>query len=206
MKFSCILLLVLTVSLISDVVVMQPDGADGKDTYVTTAYPDDNFGDHYDLFCGYAYTDQYWAYIQFNELDEPQYQGANVLSAYLSLYVFDRDGSGNFYIGFADDPWDEFTVTWQNRPGPAGAGFIPADYPVGYEWVNYDVTTLVQSWLDGTEPHNGFILFDEDTSTQRFFTVYSSDYPQNELSPQLILSYEPASLEASTWGLIKHTF
>lgn len=206
MKVLCILLLTLTVSLISDVVVMQPDGADGKDTYVTTAYPDDNYGNYNVLLCGYAFTNQYWAYIQFNELDEPQYQGANVLSAYLSLYVIDRDGSGNFYIGFPVDPWDELSVNWNNRPGPAGAGFIPADYPVGNEWVNYNVTTLVQAWLDGTEPHNGFILFDEDTSSQRYLRVYSSDYSQTEFAPQLIMSYEPLSLDASTWGLIKHSF
>ena len=83
-----------------------------------------------------------------------------------------------------------------------------ADYPDFTGWVNYDVTELVQAWLNGTVPHHGFVLHDYTSSTNRGFHMHSSDCQTSpDLRPELILSYDPqGSLDTSTWGKIKTVF
>lgn len=60
----------------------------------------------------------------------------------------------------AGGSWDEQTLTWLTQ-GP----FLPAGGPEDSvtqtgvnQWVSFDVTSLVRSWLDGSAANNGFVL------------------------------------------------
>ncbi|MBD3277171.1 MAG: DNRLRE domain-containing protein [Candidatus Aegiribacteria sp.] len=208
MKLFIFIALCLVSTVLSDVAVMQPGPAEGKDSEANELFPDSNYGLYSNIKCGFQAGYWAWTYVEFEELNEAQYQGANVLSAYLSLYVITSNGTGQYLIGTPDGPWDESTITWNNKPDPSGTVTILADYPEFSGWVNYDVTELVQAWLNGTVPHHGFLLHDFSTSTNRYFHFYSSDYQTSpDFRPELILSYDPqGSLDTSTWGRIKNVF
>ncbi len=56
-------------------------------------------------------------------------------------------------------PWAEMSVTWNNQPGTTqsyGAASIPADTNWGYR--QFDITDLVQDWINGTQPEYGIMV------------------------------------------------
>lgn len=205
MRFAVLALLAAGVTL-ADVAVLQPDAAAGKDALVHMDYPDENFGDLIDLITGVTATQAaVRSFIEFTELNDPQYQGATVTSAYLALYCRDHYGSGLFFIASADAYWEEDVITWNNAPSWVSGSQLPADFPSAAGWINFDVTGIVQSWLDGSVPNNGFILF-ADGVLEQWMTVCSSDWSSVEEAPKLIVAYEPLGLSQTTWAGVKGSY
>jgi len=185
-------------------VTFQPDAAVGKDAFVVDGAPSSNTGADPELSVGKWTGSTYYSFIEFVELNGAAYQGVTVNSATLMLYLELAGGAGNEYeVGICANSWDEMTITWNNAPSALDAH--TEYYPSAVGWLAIDVTGNVQSWLDGSNPNNGFILFDLAGTTE-YITPYSSDFTDPDLHPQLILDYNPLALDGTTWVLIKAGF
>lgn len=103
--------------------------------------------------------------------------------------------------------WNEATVIWNNRPawGSYAYGYITTDYSIG--WWSFDVTDLVQDWLDEVYPNYGVSITHPGggCSPPR---VCASEYSpvDSTLCPILTIEYSETGVEEASWGQIKATF
>ena len=140
--------------------------------------------------------------IDFTGLNLPP--NATVSSATLKLYQHTRTGSGTLSVGAypLNRPWVESEVTWTRASGSAaapvrwdepGANGVPADRgatPVdvrgvtaAYEWKSWNVTSIVQGWIDNPGSQYGIKLqAGGNTRDQTFAYFYSN---QNAAYPTL---------------------
>jgi hypothetical protein len=184
--------------------ILQPDGAASKDAGIFETNPNTEYGDYEFFWTGYdeGYAD---SLIKFNELDA--YAGATVTYAELNLYCFDEWGTltGDNRVFRADAAWDESTVTWNNAPGYESTMWEGFDAPAVDDWLTVDVTTLVESWLDGSYPHHGFyIASDQATNGGRYF--YSGESTEETLRPYIYMEYSCDAIAPASLGEIKATF
>ncbi len=118
--------------------------------------------------------------------------GATLVSASLNLYVWQiSDQTVNAHRVTAD--WDEMVVTWNNFGGAYDAA-VEASLLVdagGYH--SFDVTALVQAWLDGTHPNYGFLLEQGTTYPNSMFI--SRDHTDGNMTPVLEVCYMMSGVE-----------
>ncbi len=205
MRTITLILLALVLVAGATTVTFQPDATVGKDAFTTSVAKDSNFGDQHILMLGRADGVFMYTFIEFTELNDPQYQGATVNSAHLKLRV-DIIGSGTsstdqYEIGPCSTAWVEDTITWNNQPSVHES--VTLNYTTDFGWVSIDVTSWVQKWLDGTWDNYGFSLFDEDGNYEENHS-YSSDFPHVLVfRPRLVMEYSDSAIEEATWGQIK---
>ncbi|MCD6518678.1 MAG: DNRLRE domain-containing protein [Anaerolineae bacterium] len=136
--------------------------------------------------------------------------GVTIMDARLWLYT-------SHYKSHAQDmtvsvyglkrPWSEMEVTWnQASSGVAwtqgGADDTLDDRdasPSGSElvsemnaWYGFDVTSLVQAWVDGTRPNYGMLLLATGNTVEMSF--WSSEYSIENLRPKLVVQYTYGSV------------
>ncbi len=111
--------------------------------------------------------------------------GAVLVSADLYVYAFHTAGQ-TVNVHRITGPWVEMEVTWNNFGG-SFAPEIEGSFTTGAPgWYSVEVTTLVQSWLDGEYENHGFFLEQGETDYNRYF---SSEYATIELRPKLVLCF-----------------
>jgi hypothetical protein len=132
----------------------------------------------------------------------------SVDSALLEVYEDLTSDAGVTFCAYrvlAD--WNEETVLWGSRPawGTSAYGYIVTDYSIG--WWSFDVTDLVQDWLDGVYPNYGVSITHPGggCSPPR---VCASEYSQVDLSlcPKLTIVYTETAVDDASWGQIKACF
>lgn len=129
--------------------------------------------------------------------------GVTINQATLSVYEYIVGSSGaTFGVYRIIDEWDEMTVLWSNRPSWTGSqDSVTCDGATG--WWDFNITQLVQDWVDETEENHGVSIF-YPSSGCTFPHIYSSDYGTEEFRPKLEIDYTPPSgLEPASWGEIK---
>ena len=118
--------------------------------------------------------------------------GATLTSASLNLYVWQvSDKTVNAHRVTAD--WDEMVITWNNFGGAFDAA-VEASLLVdagGYH--SFDVTALVQAWLDGTHPNYGFLLEQGTTFPRSIFI--SREHADASMNPFLEVCYMMGGVE-----------
>ena len=168
--------------------VLQPDGDNGKDAFIHTVHPDMNFGDLVWLTINNAGTDH--GLIEFDVSTVPS--NATINSATLELL---EDGNCSFNtnsieVHTNEGPWSESSVTWNSAPtyGPLlvtntgeGAGSV-------CEWLVFDVTAIVQDWVDGTGTNYGFRITGPSNGDV-VKNILSSDYGIAAERPILRVDY-----------------
>jgi len=200
------------VCLASFEVTLQPDDDEGNDTSTDEYYPDSNYGD--ETFFG-VIGDSSYAFIEFRELDDYVGRGYTVLSAELWLTLFNnwKDtaliqtrplSEDEIWIAPVDAAWEEMEITWNNQPGiieayAAEHTFDAPDYGEMY-WESFDLTELVQSWLDGDIPHHGIRMYDG------YLQAISDDDPFITYDPRLIMTLSGTDIEEVSFGWIKAQF
>ena len=129
--------------------------------------------------------------------------GSSVLSATLELYAYDaQSGTAvdvEVYPVLAE--WSELEATWNRRdageawsePGCAGAGTDRAVLPSSVarldgdeRWYGFDVTTVVQEWVGGSDNH-GVLLAVAPTSSTNTYYLRSADYWEAAQRPRLTI-------------------
>jgi hypothetical protein len=129
------------------------------DSYVNELAPTTNYGSSVDLFVGRTITPQGAGrcriLVRFNIDDLPE--GATVTLAELNMYSDGEPGSLVVLAKRIVNIWSESLVTWNNQPNrttPQGVRAINATQG----WYRWDVTAVVQGWVNGTYAANGLML------------------------------------------------
>lgn len=131
-------------------------------------------------------------FVQFSLTSIPG--TATILSARLRLSLFVLVGGARTYqVRPVDRAWSEATITWNTPMGLIGAPIpattCPAD--LGECWMEWDVTTDVQYFVNGTWTNNGWRIKDSDetSTTQKKGRLRHKESPGN--NPQLVVTYRP---------------
>jgi hypothetical protein len=90
--------------------------------------------------------------------------------------------------------WLENSVTWNNAPGFGSAYGSKSIRKEDFGWYEFDVTTLVAAWYNGTYPNYGLILRGPEISggdsSWRSFSTREGTF-----APQLIVEYQATPTE-----------
>ena len=187
-------------------IVLQPDAIQGKDAYLRSLSPNDNFGAHPDL-AAHAWTfdgNEVIArgIIDFDLSGIPG--GATINAARLSLYSYNSpangahstlSGSNESTISRVTSSWDENTVTWNNQPSTTTQNqvLLPASTNPIQDYPNIDVTDLVQDMIDDPGNSHGFLFKLVTEQYYRRMLFASSDNADPALHPKLEICYAMAT-------------
>lgn len=139
-------------------------------------------------------------HIQF---DVSGFGAGTVTSATLRLFHdFNGQNGVTYNVHRVVDAWDEGTLTYNNRPDLAvatSASLTIADFSTGV-WREFDVTALVQAWVDGAEANNGMALKRDPNSSPWCYFRSKENLDGN--NPELVVNVvpEPASMAALGLG------
>jgi hypothetical protein len=170
---------------------LQPVGTDGKDAFVSDLYPDFNFASHSNIIVGSRETGTYRGYLQFDLPTIPD--GAVVETARLGLLYFDNkpEVAGNIGVYAVEESWNENDISWDNQPScsstPDNISNVPSS--AGLSFVYWDISDLVQSWLDGSVPNYGMMLKNPEENNWQAWKYFRSSNYYSEYSPMLIIDY-----------------
>jgi hypothetical protein len=129
----------------------------------------------------------------------------NVDSATLEVYEKTVGDTGVSYgVYRIQESWEEDTVIWANRPSWGASAFdvVTSDSSPG--WWSFDVTALVQHWIDETYPNYGFAITHPGGGCSPSL-VNSSEYgiTDPDQVPTLTIEYTVTDIEPTSWGSIK---
>lgn len=108
--------------------------------------------------------------------------------------------------------WSSASITWKNKPSytTTNESTLSAVYSSGSAWYTMDVSSIVQSWVNGTYSNYGFVLKDlNENDSDHWTTIYSSDAPSPH-KPELYISYvtesQSLSVSSTTSGYLSAGF
>lgn len=173
------------------------------DTFIQYYLPDTNYCQSHEL---YAVTGNKAAtLIRFDlsalpdsladlNVDSP------ILEAKLVFYAVQGNKGAAFGLYLPYKSWDPCAVTWNKpweRPGADGLSDREFDPRVQVQTkaapgtVEFDVTGLVQYWLREPPNNYGVIIKSLDTSFPSHHIFFSSEHPDQNGRPKLVIKYEP---------------
>lgn len=187
----------------------QP-GSDGKDTYIVSGSPNQNFGASVDM--DIKGDDNRRVLMEFDLSGIPA--DAIIKTATLTLYVTGTGAPPNPVINVSriNTTWEEGTgtgsitndgATWNNASGAkrwttSGGDFDPTVWATttitgANQYYGWDVTELVRSWTNGTYTNYG-LLIRTATANSGITTFASSDNANASIRPNLTITYVTPSL------------
>lgn len=147
--------------------------------------------------------DNFYALLRFDVLSAIP-ANVTVSSAILRVYEFDQVGPESFSVSahkvMADD-WIELFARWTRATlfglwtaGPGGtfdaSVLDTATVNTGVDTREWDVTALVQEWVDGVSPDYGVQLIHDGVAGGNYMGFYSRNSNQPE-KPTLTVTYVP---------------
>jgi hypothetical protein len=182
--------------------VLQPAGTLGKDAFIDSRMSTNNYGNHID-FPSMAWTNgatpvNARGLIDFDFSSIPS--GATINSASLSLYSYNSpangshstlNGSNESVLSRVTSSWNENTVTWDNQPSITTQNqvFLPASVNSIQDYLNIDVTNMVQDMMNDPANSHGFLLKLVTEEFYRRMIFASSDNSDQSLHPKLEVTY-----------------
>lgn len=179
---------------------LQPDSIIGKDAVFGLIVPNRNNAEGEDLHL-YAWTQggrlnvNRFA-IDFDISSIPT--GAIIDSAYLSLYFNNTSVYGTKHIGENDfliqritSQWNEYTITWNTQPSSTTNNqiFISKSTSPTQDFINMNVTNLVQDMIDDKANSHGFLFKLQNENPYTILLLASSDHHDEGLRPRLVINY-----------------
>ncbi|MBU2634172.1 MAG: DNRLRE domain-containing protein [Nanoarchaeota archaeon] len=187
------------------IITIQPGPNDGKDAYVMlqvmtsgdTLHTNENYGDenafnvtdYYNPFASWTTIMKERSFFQFTI---PSYI-EDVVNATLCMQGVSSDLI-NVQVRRVMDYWGESTITWNNQPSYTSYVYDNKNAPYPADWTYFDVTDLVQKWIDGVYPNYGFALTTpQPGSWNQYFSYWgsTSDWVYDpSITPKLEIIYE----------------
>lgn len=186
-------------------IILQPDGAKGKDALLHGApsYVNNNYGNNAQLpattwtFSGEigavrSVVDFGLTFIPVNTV---------IISAQLTLYAWANTGGmgphstmsglNNCWLERVTSSWDESTVTWDTQPSTTTQNRVslPASTSATEDYLNINVTALVQDMVNNPASSFGFMLKLQNENYYRKMNFCSSDHTNLMLRPKLEVCY-----------------
>lgn len=163
------------------------------DTFVSSAYPSANYEKHWESSLGYyslragsydSSTGTQYSYIKHNV---DHLKGANIESASFNIYTahsYYATTANGLWIDSVNASWSPTTVTWNNKPASTA---ITSTNTMRDTWAEFDVTTTVKKWVDGSLANNGFKLHTNGNGQTHWKKFYASENSTNK--PYLSVTY-----------------
>ena len=183
-------------------IILRPDSTTGEDAYIESILNNTNFGDHYD-FAAISWTNggepvDARGLIDFDLSVIPE--GATINSAYLSLYSHNSpangthstlSGSNESVLQRITSDWEENLVTWDKQPSATTQNevFLPASVTPIQDYLDIDVTDLIQDMVNNPEDSYGFRLKLVYEEYYRRMIFGSSDHHDPDRRPKLEITY-----------------
>ncbi len=133
------------------------------------------------------------------------YSGITLNSAILNVFLIDASIYDDNRLRRVIEDWEEDTVTWNSRPDSTSQGELEFTAYPDIEWLDLDVTDLVQSWLDSTYPNYGFCFLRLDDLNNHSWAFCSKEYYDPAYYPKLTLDFT-SPVESTSLGEIKAAF
>ncbi|TGE31336.1 DNRLRE domain-containing protein [Desulfosporosinus sp. Sb-LF] len=197
------------------VITIQPGPGVAKDTFVDTLYnpgsPSSATGTMFQIgnYPGQTtdpetsevsyYVAHYRTYIQF---DLTGITGS-INSAILSIYGYNNVPTFTTSAKALTATWNAVTLTGATVPPNETTKYASQTMTSGVGWKNYDITALVNRWVNLGFANNGVVLDDDDpivydgvTGSQQSF--YSGDYTTDATKrPKLVIDYGAGAVTVS---------
>jgi hypothetical protein len=184
----------------------QP-GGEGKDTWLYLSNPNTNY--ETDDEVQVRGNDNRRVLIEFNLSSIPS--GATIENATMELYVTSKgSGTPDIIVYRVNNSWTEDGTTWNSRNGTENWDTAGGDYDTIVWanttltdvnlWASWNITDLVQNWVNGTYTNYGMILRDMTDSTN-IWKFASSDHINASLRPKINITY--SETEAPQINLIQ---
>ncbi len=188
----------------SQELILQPDGADGKDTWITFESPTNNYGATSQMTISTAGNNRKYFLSKFDVSAVPS--GSQIISAKLALYheYISVNSGDEFSLYSMQQAWDEGSGNWSNSGD--GATWNTSDGSNAWSWdsnhdanviatssvINsaagwqeWDIKVLVQDWVSGAKDNHGLLVKGNDGIAST--TFYGSDNWSNK--PKLTITY-----------------
>jgi hypothetical protein len=168
-----------------------------SDSYVNENAPTNNYGADADVrvrstTAGTPDTN-YRSFAQFDTSSIST--GAKVVSATLRLYMYQAPNTSRSYEAHGvTASWTETGIAWGNQPAvAASASATSATGTTSNVWVEWNVTSDVQSFANLTLTNSGWRIKDqtESSGTDYEARFYSRNNPGVANDPQLVVTYNP---------------
>ena len=178
-----------------------------EDSYIKLKDPDDNFGSDVEMFVDRETTDLHRALVQFDLSSIPA--GATITSATLTIEAIGVGGDMSVGAYQLLESWSESTVTWNERStgvnwSTAGSNFnstaedlldVTSDDDGPHD---FDLTSLVQDWVDGSASNYGVMVGSPDGGGNRQIEYMTRE---NTTAPVLVVTYTVPEPEIDVSGL-----
>ena len=180
-------------------IILQP-GPEGKDTYVWSVNPNNNYGDSQALpAMGWTFHGVPGAkrsLIDFDLSDIPS--NAIILDARLDLYYncieptyVPQTGDNESYLQLITTPWDEYGPTWNNQPATTTTDqvYLPRSTKPEQDYTDIDVTVMVAKMHAEPDNYHGIMLRLINEYPYNCLLFASSDWTVKEKRPRLTVTY-----------------
>ena len=190
-SFASITITVNPAAIVEQTMTLPLEPLNGQDSYIYKGNPDTNFNSS-ELIIGngFGLNDVLWSFLQFDLSNVPA--NATIVSADFKLFQHESFNMEGLIIGVhkVNGPWSENTLTWNSMPS---YDVTPEDTilrdPSENIWISWDITSLMQGWVDGNITNYGVVLKDENKAIASI-SCHASEYDSNiTLRPKLEITY-----------------
>ncbi len=130
------------------------------DSFVGEAFPTTNYGSLTYLLVRSFTTSNRRAFLQWNLSSIPP--EATITDA--TMWILKTSDTGSFPRTYEAqavlESWTEGGITWNNQPGTMLGSPVSISITTADIWYSWDITTIVQNWVDGTWTNNGLRIKD----------------------------------------------
>ncbi len=187
----------------TEILILQPDSVSGKDAFVHSFHPDENYGKS-NLLQALNWTisgfdTKLRFFIDFDLSSVPE--NAIIESAKLSLFESHENaaseghshlsGSNECYIRRVTSSWCEQTITWNNQPTYSihNQVYIPQDTISTQDYIDIDVTSLIMDIKNYPSTSYGLMCMLATELPYRSLIFASSNHDTIDKHPKLIVKY-----------------
>jgi hypothetical protein len=177
-------------------IVVQPNPADGKDAWISSAYTGTTYNDDL-LAIGQTVYPGAWAYtlLQFDVSSVNPGASTVKVQLYFSGITSSGCGLSDVSVYAVTSDWSGTAVTWATKPtwSSVALDIFTGTSNQGDIW-EWDITSLFNDWKSGAQANYG-VAFAADPSNlwgeQGFYSAYSSN-PAGYF-PKLVITYADIS-------------
>ncbi len=149
------------------------------DTFITSRYSGNNYVNDVNLKIGYG-SDLLISrgLIKINQF--PSILAGNSITnvKYYAYQNYSGSSTPTIQVARITSSWDPATVKWSNKPS-LGSVYAQTDVQA-IGWYNWDVTSLVSGWFNGTITNYGMYLMSSNESSNKYKRFYSDNNSSNK--------------------------